>query len=258
MPYTGLFQFLRAILEPDTACRLRGVNALYGPFSISTPGRRIRPFQGRVSMPYTGFFQFLLYEYRRARVSALCQCPIRAFFNFYQDVPKMRRFWRDRCQCPIRAFFNFYGYDTKIWSLCKGGVNALYGPFSISTRHWMPRQSRTECVNALDGPFSISTKVTSGGKLVRTRCQCPIRAFFNFYPVAYDEIDNLVNLCQCPIRAFFNFYVCVKIRASALTISVNALYGPFSISTAGGRLFLRLAEGVSMPYTGLFQFLPAL
>ena len=105
------------------------------------------------------------------------------------------------CQCPIRAFFNFYEKICFLSGWNNVGVNALYGPFLIST------QDR------------------SGRRKNNVRCQCPIRAFFNFYRKA----------------------MAMEYAAAC----VNALYGPFLIST---ELILSAKEyvQVSMPYTGLF------
>ena len=62
-------------------------------------------------------------------------------------------------------------------------------------------------VNALYGPFLISTEYGNGW--------------------GYDALDE----CQCPIRAFFNFYACIRSGGGAPAGGVNALYGPFLIST---------------------------
>ena len=83
------------------------------------------------------------------------------------------------CQCPIRAFSNFY----------------------ISNLFHMPNDP--QCINALYGPFLISTYQT-----FRTLGEA--------------------KMCQCPIRAFSNFYAIVA-------LGLNIACGP-----------------VSMPYTGLF------
>ena len=60
------------------------------------------------------------------------------------------------------------------------------------------------------------------------------------------------DLCQCPIRAFFNFYIDVEIEEGGRIFCVNALYGPFLISTKNNYWNFWKHEQVSMPYTGLF------
>ena len=84
-------------------------------------------------------------------------------------------------QCPIRAFFNFYVAKDELGEVTTRGINALYGPFLISTKFSMTVVTNTKWY------------------------QCPIRAFFNFYKDLMGS-NEWYSLCQCPIRAFFNFY----------------------------------------------------
>ena len=157
MPYTGLFQFLR----------------------ISKYG--LMETWRSVSMPYTGLFQFLLWVCGTIRSTPPVSMPYTGLFQFLLCSSTLDSGSLRMCQCPIRAFFNFYKQILRPGSNHRAGVNALYGPFSISTSISSLRQWRKE------------------------KCQCPIRAFFNFY------------------RRIQVLWTCM--------------------------------DGVSMPYTGLFQFL---
>ena len=82
----------------------------------------------------------------------MCQCPIRAFSNFYKRRPNITD-TSSLCQCPIRAFSNFYMTKVNTDQLQMYGVNALYGPFLISTRAEDDSAADAESVNALYGPF---------------------------------------------------------------------------------------------------------
>ena len=86
-------------------------------------------------------------------------------------------------------------------------------------------------VNALYGPFLISTAFVPMHRSRKMRCQCPIRAFSNFYHVETVIKLSLKEVCQCPIRAFFNFYEEEGAKINAENECINALYGPFLIST---------------------------
>ena len=87
-------------------------------------------------------------------------------------------------------------------------------------------------VNALWRAFFIST--TREGDVVKyssAGCQCPMTGFFHFY-TAYTTPPCRSRACQCPMTGFFHFY-------TAAREADDVIFG-----------------GVSMPYDGLFSFLP--
>ena len=78
---------------------------------------------------------------------------------------------------PYTGLFNFYAIEVKVFPLEFSGINALYGPFLISTVQWRIRRE------------------------IGFSCQCPIRAFFNFYKETKMKLllnENGVNALYGP------------------------------------------------------------
>ena len=102
--------------------------------------------------------------------------------------------------------------------------------------------------------MSYYFKPVRNTSLTSEHLQCPIRAFSNFYT----QMPTWIRTGRPSINALYGPFListrCMTARPPLLR-SVNALYGPFSISTMKRRKRSRAPGNVSMPYTGLFQFL---
>ena len=135
MPYTGLFSISTAKISSDNVIACDGVNALYGPFSISTNLSTSCCIRKEwVSMPYTGLFQFLPgWKENWGSCSDIVSMPYTGLFQFLR-WHRTGWAWDNNVSMPYTGLFQFLRCNN-CWLARKlhKCVNALYGPFSIST-----------------------------------------------------------------------------------------------------------------------------
>ena len=232
MPYDGLFSFLRR--KSDVWNGRKGVSMPYdGLFSFLRSAHFLYPqFLASCQCPMTGFFHFYQKVWELGSEFDVCQCPMTGFFHFYLEgggTPNLIL----RCQCPMTGFFHFYR-PSSTQRKKMSGVNALWRAFFISTPLMLRKERFTEVSMPYDGLFSfLRTDNGEQEKKISDSVNALWRAFFISTQLAAGVIVYDVGGCQCPMTGFFHFY-----RRT----------GTFGI----------WGSAVSMPYDGLFSFLPEL
>ena len=232
MPHNWLFHFYCA-----AATRLlsypSGVNALWRAFFISTTLMEINGTPGLKSVNALWRAFFISTKIMLAVMAALrtCQCPMTGFFHFYWPGRRTGIHEWTGCQCPMTGFFHFYFNFFRSW------------------------RRRCSCVNALWRAFFISTKINRDHPKCSRRVSMPYDGLFSFLRFAGIH-GARVFACQCPMTGFFHFYRQRIFQVIRDYVGVNALWQAFFISTRDDPWSQGQWNRVSMPYDGLFSFLP--
>ena len=204
----------------------------------------------------TGFFHF----YRAVRQSSShpqkgCQCPMTGFFHFYSIRPQAGG-WKNCVSMPYDGLFSFlHGIPLVISH--RSSVSMPYdGLFSFLPYINGVMSAQEECVNALWRAFFISTMSSLNSHWTHFKVSMPYDGLFSFLPYYKDNRGEVRYGVNALWRAFFISTLDEEMGRYLSLYGVNALWRAFFISTENNTRQRCGLFKVSMPYDGLFSFLP--